>query len=117
VRENVNDMEDYLQASDLGLFTSDTESFCLSILEAMFFGCPSVARRVGGIPEVIADNVTGRLVDSANADDLARAVENLIADPKTRSALGRAAQASAQKMFSAETIVPRYEKLYQRVCG
>jgi N-acetyl-alpha-D-glucosaminyl L-malate synthase BshA len=117
VRENVNDMEDYLQVADLGLFTSDTESFCLSILEAMFFGCPSVARRVGGIPEVIADNVTGRLVDSANADDLARAVESLITDQKTRSALGHAAQTSAQKMFSAEAIVPRYEKLYQRVCG
>jgi N-acetyl-alpha-D-glucosaminyl L-malate synthase BshA len=113
VRENVNDMEDYLQAADLGLFTSDTESFCLSILEAMFFGCPSVARRVGGIPEVIADNVTGRLVNSAHADDLARAVENLIADQKTRSALGHAAQASAQKMFSAEAIVPRYEALYR----
>ena len=41
VRENVNEIEDYLQAADLGLFTSETESFCLSILEAMFFGCPS----------------------------------------------------------------------------
>ena len=48
VREKVNEIEDYLQAADLGLFTSETESFCLSILEAMFFGCPSVARRAGG---------------------------------------------------------------------
>ena len=47
VREKVNEIEDYLQAADLGLFTSETESFCLSILEAMCFGCPSVARRVG----------------------------------------------------------------------
>ncbi len=43
VRERVLDIEDYLQAADLGLFTSDSESFCLSILEAMWFGCPSVA--------------------------------------------------------------------------
>ena len=35
VREKVTDIEDYLQAADLGLFTSETESFCLSILEAM----------------------------------------------------------------------------------
>ena len=62
VREKVNDIEDYLQAADLGLFTSETESFCLSILEAMCFACPSVATRVGGIPEVIEDNVTGLLV-------------------------------------------------------
>ena len=38
VRENVNEIEDYLQAADLGFFTSETESFCLSILEAMYFG-------------------------------------------------------------------------------
>src|SRR5262249_36232986 len=55
VREKVTDIEDYLQAADIGLFTSETESFCLSILEAMCFGCPSVATRVGGIPEVIED--------------------------------------------------------------
>src|SRR5260221_7120680 len=37
VRKNVNDIEDYLQAADIGLITSESESFCLSILEAMFF--------------------------------------------------------------------------------
>ena len=57
VRERVTDIEEYLQAADLGLFTSETESFCLSILEAMCFGCPSVATRVGGIPEVVEDGV------------------------------------------------------------
>ena len=75
VRDKVNDIEDYLQAADLGLVTSDTESFCLSILEAMCFACPSVARNVGGIPEVIEDGVTGLLVSSGDADALARAAE------------------------------------------
>ena len=117
VRENVSDIEDYLQAADLGLFTSDTESFCLSILEAMCFACPSVARRVGGIPEVTTGNETGLLVDSANAEALAQAVESLIADPTKRIALGRAAQQRAHEKFSAEAIVPRYESLYQRVCA
>ncbi len=115
VREKVNDIEDYLQAADLGLFTSETESFCLSILEAMFFGCPSVARRVGGIPEVMADDVTGLLVDSAEAEALARAVEGLIKDPARRQALGHAAQARARNQFSAGVIVPRYEALYRRL--
>ena len=117
VRENVNDIEDYLQAADLGLFPSESESFCLSILEAMCFACPSVARPVGGIPEVVADNVTGILVPIANADALARAVESLIENPARRIALGRAAQQRARERFSAEVVVPRYEALYQRVCG
>ncbi len=115
IRENVSDIEDYLQAADLGLFTSDTESFCLSILEAMCFGCPSVARRVGGIPEVITDQTTGTLVNSAKANALARAVEKLIANPSVRRAHGLAARQSAEKKFSANVIVPRYEALYQRV--
>ncbi len=116
VREKVNEIEDYLQAADLGLFTSETESFCLSILEAMFFGCPSVARRAGGIPEVVEDNVSGLLVPSADPDALARAIEHLTREPKRRKAMGEAAQRRARKLFSADTIVPRYEALYQRVC-
>lgn len=116
VREKVNDIEDYLQAADLGLFTSEMESFCLSILEAMFFACPSVATCVGGIPEVVEDNVTGLLVPAGDASALAGAVEALIQDPARRIALGRAAQRSARERFSAEAIVPRYEALYRRVC-
>ena len=116
VREKVNEIEDYLQAADLGLFTSETESFCLSILEAMFFGCPSVARRAGGIPEVVEDNVSGLLVPSADPDALVRAIEHLIREPKRRKAMGEAAQRRARELFSADAIVPRYEALYQRVC-
>jgi L-malate glycosyltransferase len=117
VREKVNEIEDYLQAADLGLFTSETESFCLSILEAMFFGCPSVARRAGGIPEVVEDGVSGLLVPSADPDALAKAIESLIREPKRRLAMGEAAQRRAREHFSADAIVPRYEALYQRVCG
>lgn len=116
VRENVIEIEDYLQAADLGLFTSESESFCLSILEAMFFGVPSVARRVGGIPEVVADNVTGILAASDDPEMLARALERLIQDPKQRVAMGQAARRRAREQFSAEAIVPRYEELYRRVC-
>jgi len=116
VRERVVDIEDYLQAADLGLFTSESESFCLSILEAMFFSCPSVARRVGGIPEVVVNNVSGVLVDSDRAEDLSQALEGLIADPARRLALGKAAKERAKHLFSAAAIVPQYEALYERVC-
>ena len=116
VREKVNDIEEYLQVADIGLFTSDTESFCLSILEAMCFGCPSVSTRVGGIPEVVEDNVSGVLVPAGDAGALASALEALIHDRPRRSALGRAAQARARELFSAEVIVPRYEALYRRLC-
>jgi len=115
LRERVNDIEDYLQVADLGLFTSETESFCLSILEAMCFGCPSVSTRVGGIPEVIEDQATGVMVSSGNADELASAVEGLIADPARRKVMGLAAKQRASELFSASVIVPRYEALYRRL--
>jgi len=116
VREKVTDIEDYLQVADIGLFTSETESFCLSILEAMCFGCPSVSTGVGGIPEVVEDNQSGLLVPFGDVTALARALEGLIDDKTRRSALGRAAQARARERFSAEVIVPRYEALYRRLC-
>jgi L-malate glycosyltransferase len=117
VREKVVDIEDYLQASDIGLFTSESESFGLSILEAMFFGCPSVARRVGGIPEVVEDGISGILVDSDNPETLARELIGLIHDPARRTAMGMAAQRRAREHFSTEAIVPRYEALYHRLCA
>ena len=116
VREKVNDIEDYLQVADIGLFTSDAESFCLSILEAMCFGCPSVSTRVGGIPEVVEDNRSALLVPAGDVDALAGSLEALIHDETRRRALGRTARARARELFSAEIIVPRYEALYRRLC-
>jgi N-acetyl-alpha-D-glucosaminyl L-malate synthase BshA len=116
IREKVTDIEDYLQVADIGLFTSETESFCLSILEAMCFGCPSVSTRVGGIPEVVEDNQSSLLIPFGDVAALAGALESLIDDKIRRSDLGRAAQARARERFSAEVIVPRYEALYRRLC-
>ncbi|PYM16548.1 MAG: N-acetyl-alpha-D-glucosaminyl L-malate synthase BshA [Candidatus Rokuibacteriota bacterium] len=116
VREKVDGIEDYLQIADVGLYTSEAESFCLSILEAMWFGCPSVSTRVGGIPEVVEDNRSGLLVPSGDVAALAEALETLIRDEARRSALGREARQRARDCFSADVIVPRYETLYRRLC-
>jgi glycosyltransferase involved in cell wall biosynthesis len=116
VRENVFEVENYLQAADIGLFTSESESFCLSILEAMCFGCPSVATAVGGIPEVIQSGESGVLVPFGDADALARAAQDLILNPTRRRELGEAGLRRAAELFSAKKIVPLYEALYRRVC-
>jgi glycosyltransferase involved in cell wall biosynthesis len=115
VRPSVFEIEDYLQAADLALFTSDSESFCLGILEAMWFGCPSVSTAVGGIPEVVETGRSGMLVEGGEPAALARAVESLLGDPARCRALGGAARRRAQEKFSAAAIVPQYEALYARV--
>jgi glycosyltransferase involved in cell wall biosynthesis len=117
VRENVNAIEDYLQAADLGVFASETESFCLSILEAMCFGCPSVATRVGGIPELVQDGTTGMLCPPGDAHALTASLLRLIEDRSLRLKMGAAARVRAKEFFSPEVIVPKYEAVYYRVCS
>ena len=117
VRENISAIEDYLQAVDLGLFASESESFCLSILEAMAFACPSVSTSVGGIPEVIIDGETGILAPLGDTAALAAAVSALIADPARRARLGAAAKKRAAEKFSAPVIVERYLAFYREVCA
>jgi N-acetyl-alpha-D-glucosaminyl L-malate synthase BshA len=117
VREKVVDIEDYLQIADLALFTSESESFCVSILEAMSFGCPAVARRIGGIPEVVDDGVSGVLLPTADPGVLAEAASALLRDDGRRRALGEAARRRAREHFGAAVIIPHYEELYERVCA
>ncbi|MBI2498536.1 MAG: N-acetyl-alpha-D-glucosaminyl L-malate synthase BshA [Opitutae bacterium] len=116
VRERVTNIEDYLQAADAGLYTSESESFCLSILESMRAGCPSAAFAVGGIPEVVESGKSGLLMPFGDTVALTRAVETLLKKPSLRAKLGRAARQRARRLFSAAAIVPRYEALYRRVC-
>ena len=73
---------------------------------------------VGGIPEVVKDNITGLLVPFGDPLKTARAVETLIRDEELRRRLGRAAALThARNQFSAGVIVSRYETLYRRVCA
>lgn len=115
VRENVFEVEDYVAAADVGLFTSDSESFCLGILEAMFLGIPSVSTGVGGVPEVVADGTTGLLAAAGDVAGLSEALGGLLDEPERRREMGEAARRRAREMFSAEAVVPRYEELYARV--
>jgi L-malate glycosyltransferase len=115
IRNKVNEIEDYLQAADLALYTSDSESFCLGILESMCFACPSVSTRVGGVPEVVEENVTGLLAPAGDSGVLADAVQALIQDLSLRQKMGQAAKIRAQRLFSAGVIVGEYEMLYRRV--
>jgi glycosyltransferase involved in cell wall biosynthesis len=114
VRERVGDIEDYLQTADVGLISSEVESFCLSILEGMFFGFPSVAFAVGGIPEVVQSGESGILVPwEAGSAGLGSALRELVTNPERRKSLGQTAQARAMARFSSDAVVPLYEAIYR----
>ncbi len=105
-----------LQASDLFLLPSQSESFGLAALEAMGCGSPAVASRVGGLPEVIEDGVSGILEPAGSVEAMARRSIELLQDPARHRAMREAAIAHAGT-FSADRIVPMYEELYAEAVG
>jgi len=105
-----------LQATDLFLLPSQSESFGLAALEAMGCGAPAVASRVGGLPEVIEDGVSGILEPAGSVEAMARRSIELLQDPVRHRAMREAAIVQAGT-FSADRIVPMYEALYAEAVG
>jgi N-acetyl-alpha-D-glucosaminyl L-malate synthase BshA len=113
IRENGVAIEDYLQAADAGLYTSEVESFGLSILETMFFAKPVVAFSVGGVPEVVGD--AGSLHNFGDITGMAAALDLLARSPDAAHRMGERGRTRAEARFSAANIVPQYESVYRRV--
>jgi glycosyltransferase involved in cell wall biosynthesis len=85
-------------------------------LEAAAAGCCVVAADHGGLPEILTDGVTGRLVAPGDASALARALAELRADPAARARLGAAAAADVRERFSAARLLARTQELYDGLC-
>jgi len=115
VRRNTTAVEEYLEAADAGLYTSEYESFGLSILETAFYGKPVVAFRVGGIPEVIGD--ASPLYPFGDVTGAAAALDALVESPNLARELGERSRTRVRKMFSADRVVPQYEALYRRIAA
>ncbi len=92
----------------------DVEGFGIVFLEAGVEGVPSVATRVGGIPDAVADGETGLLVDAGDDEALAGAVSTLLNDGELRVRLGRQAAARALERFTWPSIAQRYEEELER---
>jgi N-acetyl-alpha-D-glucosaminyl L-malate synthase BshA len=113
VRENEAAVEDFIPAADAGLYTSDYESFGLSILETLYFGKPIVAFDVGGIPEVVGKSYP--LYPFPNVTAIASALDKLVESPDVARSLGEQGRQHVIDKFSASNVVDRYETLYRGV--
>ena len=104
-----------LKRADLFLLASTEESFGLSALEAMSCGLPVLAPKVGGVPEVVTDGVTGWLTSSGDRPAYVNALREALFGPKERASRGLAARKDAIERFSIDAVVSRYESIYSRL--
>ena len=111
-QDNVNEL---LPLADLMLMPSEMESFGLAALEAMACGVPSIATRVGGVPELIDDGVNGLLFPVGDTEAMAAAAIALLGDEARLAAMAAAARKTASDRFCSTRIIPLYEAFYERV--
>ncbi len=110
--ERVNEL---LPLADILLMPSELESFGLAALEAMACKVPSIATRVGGVPELIDDGISGLLYDVGDVNAMAAGALSLLNDPTRLEAMRCAARKAAQQRFCATLVVPQYVRFYEQV--
>lgn len=111
-QENVNEL---LPLADLMLMPSEMESFGLAALEAMACSVPTIATRVGGVPELIDDGVNGLLFEPGDVGAMSAAAISLLGDASRLQGMSLSARKTAQDRFCASRIIPLYEEFYERV--
>jgi len=111
---SINALIDLYQNTELFILPSRYEGLPTVLLEAMSCGTPCIATSVGGVPDLIENDVDGVLVPPGNPAALGSAIENLHANPKKREALGRKAREKIVGGFSWSSIASRYESIYRK---
>ena len=100
---------------DVLVSCSINEGTPLAIIEAMLAGCPVVATSVGGVPDLIDDDVTGLLVPPRQTPALAAAILRLLQDRRLAAALAECAQRRGQVRFSTNRLASDMDALYSHL--
>ena len=109
---NRPDVSDLMAAADVLVLASRTEGMPGVLIEAGLMGLPVVAYAIAGVPEVVIDDRTGRLVTAGDEDGLASVALEVLADPALRTRLGAEARARCAD-FDIRVVAPRYARLYE----
>ena len=100
---------------DVLVVSSNNEGTPLSAIEAMATSCPVVATRVGGIPDIITDEVTGRVVSPGDAEAIASAVLDLLSDAEKAARIGVNAMTAARQRFDVKRLINDMDGLYREL--
>jgi glycosyltransferase involved in cell wall biosynthesis len=106
-----------MPAFDVIVLPSRDEAQSISLLEAMACRRPVVAAKVGGVPEVVDDGITGLLYPAGNVQALAEAILTLLNDGARRKAMGEAGRQRVADRFSRQSMLRETVALYEHPTG
>jgi glycosyltransferase involved in cell wall biosynthesis len=109
-----SNIEKVLSAADIVVLTSDNEGTPLSLIQAGMAGLPVVSTRVGSVPEVVLDGVTG-IITGLDVQEIADALEKLAKSAELRAQMGATAQEFTRSKFGVDRLVLDHEKLYKKL--
>jgi glycosyltransferase involved in cell wall biosynthesis len=107
-----NQVKEFLAQSDIYIQPSLTESLCVSVMEAMAMELPVVASKVGGLPEVVENGVTGLLAQPGDPQSLADAISYLVANQDLANEMGKAGRQRVLEKFTIEHEREEWLKFY-----
>ena len=112
-----DDVPVLMRAMDVFVLPSLAEGISNTVLEAMATGLPVVATGVGGNPELVHEGATGVLVEPGDPDALARGMARYLDEPGLAQVHGEAGRNRVLREFSLDTMLRRYERLYDGLTG
>jgi glycosyltransferase involved in cell wall biosynthesis len=107
-----NEKDELFARTRIFVLPSYDEGVPIVVLEAMSWAVPVVATLVGGTPEIVSHGIEGLLVTPGNIQELALALEQLLADPERCQKMGAAGRVRVERDFCAKVIYPQLEKLW-----
>ena len=115
---NQDQIKEYISKSSFIVVPSIWYENCpYSILETLSMGKPVVASRIGGIPELIEENINGYLYDYNDVESLTKMIEKLFQDKNLRTTLGNNARKIAEEKYSSKAYYKNLMKIYEEVIG
>lgn len=112
-----DDVYRLLSLGDIFLMPSESESFGLAALEAMYCGLPCVSSNAGGLPELNIHGETGYTAPVGDVESMSRHVLRILSEEGRLEKMSEVARNYALERFHADKIIPMYVDLYRRVLG
>jgi glycosyltransferase involved in cell wall biosynthesis len=108
----VENVQEYLQASDIFVFPTENEAFGIALIEAMATGLPVIATRVGGLKDILEQGRNGLGVKAGDFKELFDALDTLMTESSRREHLGLSARHTAMAAYADEIVFANYRILF-----